>query len=150
MMGGLAYMTGPPGRPLRAGASVNDIMGGMFAAIGILAALLSGPAPARADGEKRAVREQRVPGGHPHGAVRVTGKPAAPMPARISAWAVYDVFDTSDGQLFVGVVSDTQWGSFCREFDLPDCGRPGAGHQPPARGRPRAIHAACCARCSGP
>ncbi|HWV80893.1 MAG TPA: CaiB/BaiF CoA-transferase family protein, partial [Hyphomicrobiaceae bacterium] len=39
MMAGLAYMTGPVGRPLRAGASVNDMMGGMFAAIGILAAL---------------------------------------------------------------------------------------------------------------
>src|SRR3954467_3893802 len=40
MMGGLAYMTGPRGRPLRAGASVNDIMGGMFAAIAILSAVV--------------------------------------------------------------------------------------------------------------
>src|SRR5207253_11496945 len=39
MMGGLAYMTGPEGRPLRAGTSVNDIMGGMFGAIGAMAAL---------------------------------------------------------------------------------------------------------------
>ena len=39
MMGGLAYMTGRPGDPLRAGTSVNDIMGGMFGAIGAMAAL---------------------------------------------------------------------------------------------------------------
>ena len=43
MMGGLAYMTGPSGRPLRAGASVIDVMGGMFGVIGILAALVQRP-----------------------------------------------------------------------------------------------------------
>ena len=40
MMGGLAYMTGRPGDPLRAGSSVNDIMGGLFGAIGALGALI--------------------------------------------------------------------------------------------------------------
>ena len=39
MMGGLAYMTGPPGQPLRAGASVNDIMGAVFAVAGVVSAL---------------------------------------------------------------------------------------------------------------
>ena len=38
-MAGLTCMTGPPGQPLRAGSSVNDIIGGMFGAIGVLAAL---------------------------------------------------------------------------------------------------------------
>ena len=41
MMGGLAYMTGPSGRPLRAGASVIDVSGALFGVIGILSALLS-------------------------------------------------------------------------------------------------------------
>ncbi len=50
----------------------------------------------------------------------VTGKPAAPMPNRLSAWAVYDIFDLADGQVFIGVVTDTQWAVFCREFDLHD------------------------------
>jgi crotonobetainyl-CoA:carnitine CoA-transferase CaiB-like acyl-CoA transferase len=51
----------------------------------------------------------------------VTGKPAAPMPARISAWAIYDVFETADQrQVFVGVVSDSQWRAFCAAFDLTE------------------------------
>lgn len=120
MMGGLAYMTGPPGRPLRAGASVNDIMGGMFAAIGILAALLQRTRTGEGQLVKSALFENNVFLVATHMAqFSVTGKPAAPMPARISAWAVYDVFDTADEQLFVGVVSDTQWRAFCREFDQP-------------------------------
>jgi len=54
----------------------------------------------------------------------VTGAPAKPMPARISAWAIYDVFDTKDGeQIFVGVVSDTQWQKFCADFGLDDLAR---------------------------
>ena len=71
MMGGLAYMTGPEGRPLRAGTSVNDIMGGMFGAIGALAALRAARADRpRPGGAERAVREQRVPGRAAHDAVR--------------------------------------------------------------------------------
>jgi len=122
MMGGLAYMTGPPGQPLRAGASVNDIMGGMFAAIGILAALQERARTGRGQWVKSALFENNVFLMAPHMAqFAVTGKPAAPMPARISAWAVYDVFVTADReQVFVGVVTDTQWRAFCEAFDLPD------------------------------
>ena len=122
MMGGLAYMTGPPGRPLRAGASVNDVMGGMFAVIGILAALNE----RHATGCGRLVRSSLYENNvflvaqHMMQAA-VTGVPAAPLPVRISAWAVYDLFDTADGkQIFVGVVSDTQWRAFCAAFDLSD------------------------------
>ena len=122
MMGGLAYMTGPPGQPLRAGASVNDIMGGMFAAIGILAALQERARTGSGQWVKSALFENNVFLVAPHMAqFAVTGKPAAPMPARISAWAVYDVFVTADReQVFVGVVTDTQWRAFCQAFDLPD------------------------------
>ncbi|MFI5016146.1 MAG: CaiB/BaiF CoA transferase family protein [Hyphomicrobiales bacterium] len=121
MMGGLAYMTGPPGRPLRAGTSVNDIMGGMFAAIGILAALHERQRTGKGQMVRSALFENNVFLVAQHMAqYAVTGKPAAPMPARLSAWGIYDVFDTSDReQVFVGVVTDTQWAVFCRVFELP-------------------------------
>ncbi len=122
MMGGLAYMTGPPGRPLRAGASVNDIMGGLFAAIGILAALIDRRRTGRGTLVKSALFENNAFLVATHMAqYGVTGTPAAPMPARLSAWAVYDVFETADAeQIFVGVVSDTQWRAFCEAFGQPD------------------------------
>lgn len=123
MMGGLAYMTGPPGRPLRAGASVIDIAGGMFGVIGILAALERRHRSGEGGEVKCSLFETTAffVGQHMAQAA-VTGTPAPPMPARISAWAVYDVFETADPaeQLFVGVVSDAQWQAFCGEFELSD------------------------------
>jgi crotonobetainyl-CoA:carnitine CoA-transferase CaiB-like acyl-CoA transferase len=118
MMGGLAYMTGPPGRPLRAGASVVDVTGGMFGVIGVLAALEHRRRTGLGQSVDCALFETTafLVGQHiAQGAV--TGEAAKPMPVRVSAWAIYDVFDTADGeQVFVGVVSDTQWRAFCREF----------------------------------
>lgn len=121
MMGGLAYMTGPPGKPLRAGASVIDVTGGMFGVIGILAALER----RHRDGEGAHVQcalyetTAFLVGQH-MAQMAVTGKAAAPMPVRISAWGVYDVFETAgeNEQVFVGVVSDGQWQAFCTEFGL--------------------------------
>lgn len=120
MMGGLAYMTGPPGRPLRAGASVNDVMGGVFGALGVLAALRERSHTGRGQLVRSALFENNVFLVGQHMAqYRVTGQPAQPMPARLSAWAVYDVFDTADNrQIFVGVVSDTQWLAFCDAFEF--------------------------------
>ena len=130
MLGGLAYMTGPPGRPLRAGASVNDIMGGMFAVIGILAALHERTSTGRGRHIKSGLFETCMVLMGPHMMqYALTGTPAAPMPNRLAAWAIYDVFDTSDGsQVFVGVVSDTQWAAFCEAFALPELANaPGLG-----------------------
>jgi len=120
MMGGLAYMTGPPGRPLRAGASVNDIMGGMFAVIGILAALQERGRTGNGREVKVGLFENNMLLVAPHMMqYAVTGLAPAPMPNRVAAWAVYDVFDTADDeQVFVGVVTDTQWAIFCDEFGL--------------------------------
>jgi crotonobetainyl-CoA:carnitine CoA-transferase CaiB-like acyl-CoA transferase len=120
MMGGLAYMTGPPGQPLRAGASVIDVTGGMFGAIGILAALQERARTGRGTHVTASLFETCVFLVGQHMAQHaVTGQPAAPMPARISAWAVYDVFDVKDGEkVFVGVVSDTQWRAFIEAFDI--------------------------------
>jgi crotonobetainyl-CoA:carnitine CoA-transferase CaiB-like acyl-CoA transferase len=122
MMGGLAYMTGPAGRPLRAGASVNDIMGGMFGAIAILAALHERKTTGCGQLVQSALFENNVFLVAQHMMqYAVTGKAAAPMPSRLSAWAIYDVFDTADaGQLFVGVVSDTQWKVFCERFGMAE------------------------------
>ncbi len=122
MMGGLAYMTGPPGRPLRAGSSVNDIMGGTFAVIAILAALRERDATGRGQRVGSALFETNVLLVAQHMMqYAVLGTAPEPMPNRISAWAIYDVFDTRDGeQLFVGVVTDTQWKVFCDHFGLDD------------------------------
>ena len=122
MMGGLAYMTGPEGRPLRAGTSVNDIMGGMFGAIGALAALLQRVHTGRGQAVQSALFENNVLLMAQHMMqFAVTGQPAAPMPSRISAWAVYDVFTVKDGaQIFLAAVSDTQWAAMCRAFGFAD------------------------------
>jgi crotonobetainyl-CoA:carnitine CoA-transferase CaiB-like acyl-CoA transferase len=121
MMGGLAYMTGPPGRPLRAGASVNDIMGGMFAVIGVLSALHERRVTGKGRWIKSGLFENCMYLMGPHMMqLAVTGKAAAPMPNRLASWAVYDIFDMADGQVFIGVVTDTQWSAFCDAFALPD------------------------------
>ena len=122
MMGGLAYMTGPEGRPLRAGSSVNDIMGGMFAAIAILAALNQRRDTGKGQYVKSALFENCALLVGQHMAQQaVTGKAPNPMPNRISPWAIYDLFDTKDGEkLFIGVVTDAQWKLFCEEFKRPD------------------------------
>ena len=114
MMSGLAYMTGPVGKPLRAGAPVNDMMGGMFGAIAILAALRD---------RDRTGQGQLVQGGLFENAAwlvsthmmqeAVLGKPPIPMSAGKRAWGVYDIFTTADGKsLFVGVVTERQWELF--------------------------------------
>ncbi len=122
MMGGLAYMTGPPGQPLRAGSSVNDIMGGMFAAIGILAAVQERHATGVGRHIQSGLFENNVLLMAQHMAQFATlGTEAPPMSVRQVAWPVYDLFETADGtQLFVGVVTDTQWRLFCAEFHLPE------------------------------
>jgi len=119
MMGGLAYMTGAVGKPSRAGSSVNDIMGGMFGAIGILAALHERHATGRGRLVQAGLFENNTLLVAQHMAqYAVTGVEARPMTERMPAWPVYDIFDTSDGQLFVGVVTDGQWRVFCEAFGL--------------------------------
>ena len=122
MMGGLAYMTGRPGDPLRAGTSVNDIMGGMFGAIGAMAALMQRASTGKGQEIDSALFENNVflVGQHMM-QYAVTGEAAEPMPNRISAWAVYDVFTVKDGeQIFAAAVSDAQWGAMCTAFGWAD------------------------------
>ena len=120
MMGGLAYMTGPEGNPMRAGASVNDVMGGLFGVIAIQAALLERHQTGKGTFVRSGLFESNMFLVAQHMVqYRQTGIAAAPMPERVSAWAVYDVFATADGKkIFVGVVSDKQWVLFCNAFKL--------------------------------
>jgi crotonobetainyl-CoA:carnitine CoA-transferase CaiB-like acyl-CoA transferase len=122
MMGGLAYMTGPVGQPLRAGSSVNDIMGGIFGAVAAMAALREREQTGLGQKVQSALFENNIFLVAQHMLqYAVTGVPAEPMPNRISAWGVYDVFTVKDGeQIFLCAVSDKQWEVFCRVLNLPD------------------------------
>jgi crotonobetainyl-CoA:carnitine CoA-transferase CaiB-like acyl-CoA transferase len=117
---GLAWMTGPPGQPLRAGASVIDIMGAMFGVIAVQAALRDRDATGKGQRVSSSLFESAVFLMSTHMAgMAATGLEMRPMPARRGAWAIYEVFKTgSDGQLFIGVTSDQQWDRFVQEFGL--------------------------------
>ncbi|ADW18658.1 L-carnitine dehydratase/bile acid-inducible protein F [Desulfobulbus propionicus DSM 2032] len=122
MMGGLAYMTGPSGKPMRAGASVTDILSGSFGVIGILAALLE----RQQSGQGKVVQATLfesvafLMGQHMAGA-GVSGQVPPPMPERGRAWSVYELFTTRDGlQVFIGITSDRHWRRFCTTFGFAD------------------------------
>jgi crotonobetainyl-CoA:carnitine CoA-transferase CaiB-like acyl-CoA transferase len=145
MMGGLAYMTGRPGDPLRAGTSVNDIMGGLFGAIAVLGALLQRGITGKGMALQSALYENNVflMGQHMM-QYAMTGKHPSPMPARESPWAVYDVFTVKDGeQIFLAAVSDPQWQTFCDALGFPDLkADPGlATNHQRVRERPRLLPA---------
>jgi len=121
-MGGLAYMTGPRGRPLRAGASVVDMMGGMFGVVGIMAALREREQTGRGQQVQSALFESTayMVAQHMAGQI-VTGKEPPPMPHKASSWAIYETFITADEKtLFIGITSDNHWRAFCIEFGLND------------------------------
>jgi len=122
MMGGLAFMTGLPGRPMRAGASVIDVMGGLFAVIGILSALQMRHHSGRGQQIASSLYESTVFLMGQHMAQQAAlGEPAKPMSIRTSAWSIYDIFESKDEQqVFVAVVSDTQWRQFCKHFGLTE------------------------------
>ena len=115
-------MTGPEGRPLRAGTSVNDIMGGMFGAIGMLAALRERDKTGAGQEIQSALFENCVFLSAQHmQQFQMTGEPPPPMPSRVSAWSVYDVFTLAGGeQLFIGAVNDKQWLTLCRVLECPE------------------------------
>lgn len=115
---GLAYMTGPPGQPLRAGASVVDILGAVFGVTGVLAALRERDATNKGQRVSSSLFESAVFLMAPHMAASATsGEIIPPMTARRGAWGIYDVFTVAkEEQIFIGVTSDAQWKRFCDEF----------------------------------
>lgn len=122
MMSGLAYMTGPAGQPLRAGASVVDVMTGMMGALAVLAALRERDSSGKGQLVRTALFETAAfLMGHHMAYAAITRQPVPPMPSRVSAWAIYHTFQTADGELvFIGVTSDKQWARFCEVFERPD------------------------------
>jgi crotonobetainyl-CoA:carnitine CoA-transferase CaiB-like acyl-CoA transferase len=118
MMGGLAYMTGPPGKPMRAGASVNDIMGGMFGVIAIQAALAERERTGRGKYIQSALFENNVfLMAQAMMFESVTGEKSQPWSVKTAPWPVYDLFDTKDGtKIFVSIVGEEHWQGFCRTF----------------------------------
>lgn len=160
MMAGLAYMTGPVGRPLRAGSSVNDIMGGMFGALGVIAALFQRTRSHRGREVQSALFENCVLLSAQHmQQYAVTGQAAAPMPERISAWGIYDIFELAGGeQMFIAATGDTQWRTLCGIIGRADlCADPRLGSNndrvlardwliPELRGTLRGFDAAMLAR----
>jgi crotonobetainyl-CoA:carnitine CoA-transferase CaiB-like acyl-CoA transferase len=121
MMGGLAYMTGPSGRPLRAGTSVVDIVGGLFGAFGTVLALKQRERTGKGGLVESALFESVVFLMGQHLAITaMNGAPPPPMPERVSSWAIYEIFNTRDGQqIFIGITSDGQWKRFCEVFRQP-------------------------------
>jgi len=121
-MAGLTYMTGPKGRPLRAGSSVNDIMGGMFGAIGVLAALRERDRTGKGQEIQSALFENCCLLASQHmQQFEMTGEVPPPFPSRVSAWSVYDTFNVAhQEQLFIGAVSDKQFLSLCKVIQRPD------------------------------
>lgn len=122
MMGGLAYMTGRPGDPLRAGTSIIDITGGMFGFIAILAALYEREKTGKGTFVKSALFETTafLMGQHMAYAA-LSDEPVPPMPARVSAWSIYRTFDSFDGEkVFVGIISEKHWERFCEAFGRQD------------------------------
>jgi crotonobetainyl-CoA:carnitine CoA-transferase CaiB-like acyl-CoA transferase len=122
MMGGLAYMTGPSGRPLRAGASVTDILGGSYGAIGILTALYQRQTTGEGQLVQASLYESVAFLVSQHiGVAAVSGEVPPPMPERGRAWSVYDLFTTADDQqVFLGITSDRHWLRFCAIFGFAD------------------------------
>jgi crotonobetainyl-CoA:carnitine CoA-transferase CaiB-like acyl-CoA transferase len=122
MMSGLAFMTGPAGRPLRAGTSVIDVLGGMSAVIGTLAALREREVTGKGQLVKAGLFEAAsfIMGQHMAQAM-ITGQPLVTMAEPVRAWGIYDIFHGSDGRMvFIGVVTETQWRRFCEVFERPD------------------------------
>ncbi|MGZ5100373.1 MAG: CaiB/BaiF CoA transferase family protein [Usitatibacter sp.] len=122
MMSGLAYMTGPVGKPLRAGAPVNDMMGGMFGAIAVLAALRSRDLTGEGQHVQSSLFENAAWLVSTHMMQHVvSGKAPEPMSAGKRAWGVYDIFDSADGvRIFIGVVTERQWEIFTRALGEPE------------------------------
>lgn len=120
MMTGMAYMTGPTGRPLRIGSSANDIMGGLFTAYGVLAALMEREKTGQGAAVRAGLFENCLLLVAQHMVqFDIEGTESPPMPERVFSWPVYDLFPTSDGrQIFVGAATDGQWRNLCHGLGL--------------------------------
>jgi crotonobetainyl-CoA:carnitine CoA-transferase CaiB-like acyl-CoA transferase len=126
MSAGLAFMTGPRGQPMRAGASIVDVGAAAYGVIAVLAAL-----------QQRAETGvgQKITSGLYETTVfwvaqwlasyAATGEPSVPLPelkqGTRMGWGIYQLFTAADGEeVFIGVTSNAHWERFCKEFALDD------------------------------
>lgn len=120
MMAGLAYMTGPSGRPLRVGSSANDMMAGLFGAFAVVAALMERERTQTGRNIRIGLFENCLflVGQHMV-QYDIEGTISPPMPERTFSWPVYDIFETADGkQLFVGAITSGHWEALCKILGL--------------------------------
>ena len=122
MMTGMAYMTGPTGRPLRIGSSANDIMGGLFGAFAVLATLLERGRDGQGHLLRTGLFENCLFLVSQHMVqFDIEGREAPPMPEREFSWPVYDIFETAEGrQIFIGAVTEGQWDVLCEVLGLAE------------------------------
>jgi len=126
MSAGLAFMTGPRGQPIRAGASIVDVGAAAYGVVAVLAALQQ---------RNRTGVGQRITSGLYETTVfwvgqwlaqfAATGEPSVPLPEMRQGtrmgWGIYQLFTGSDGeQVFIGITSNGHWERFCKEFGLDD------------------------------
>ncbi len=143
MMGGIAYMTGLPDRPLRIGASVTDISVATYGVIGILSALLQRNQTGRGQRLVSGLFETVVFWVGQHLAhFAMSGERPLPMPARKMGprfrWGVFDLFRAADEkQVFIGITSNRHWQTFCAEFEQTELGSHPELHDNEARTRAR-------------
>lgn len=122
MMTGLAYMTGPTGRPLRVGSSANDIMGGLFGAFSIVLSLLERKSTGKGRDLRIGLFENCLLLVAQHMVqFELEGENPPPMPERTFSWPVYDIFKTADDQqIFVSAVTEGQWSVLCDMLKLEE------------------------------
>ena len=122
MMGGLAYMTGREGDPMRAGTSALDITGGMFGVIAILTALYERTRTGRGKHVRASLYETSAfLMGQFMACITPDEPDIKPMPSRKNVWPIYQLFDTADGPpVFLGVISDRHWTRMCEAFGWTD------------------------------
>ena len=124
MSAGLAFMTGPRGQPLRAGASIVDVGAAAYGVIAVLAALHQRAATGRGQKITSGLYETTVFWvGQWLAQYAATGEPSVPMPeirqGTRMGWGVYHLFAVADGeQIFIGITSNGHWERFCAEFGL--------------------------------
>jgi formyl-CoA transferase/CoA:oxalate CoA-transferase len=119
---GVVDLTGEPDRqPVKVGASIADIVAGMYAYQGILLALLT---------RQRSGKGQRVDIALLDGLISTltyqamsyfaTGKSPTRMGTRHPSIVPYETFETKDGFVNVGAANEKQWQNFCRALGFPE------------------------------
>jgi crotonobetainyl-CoA:carnitine CoA-transferase CaiB-like acyl-CoA transferase len=126
MSAGLAFMTGPRGQPMRAGASIVDVGAAAYGVIAVLAALQQRASTGLGQKITSGLYETTVFWvGQWLANYGATGEPSVPMPeirqGTRMGWGIYQLFTAADGeQVFIGITSNAHWERFCTEFGLGD------------------------------